>query len=259
MSNNRYILEGKDRVGSQLFRDLCGEYYCYTHGYNYKGTITTDKIKAGQFKLHQAAAKHFKIGPIIRRSDQITDDEILGGKWPTAKTKRPGSKPWQWYNHPFIQDEKFLKSIRNRVKHTTAENICSVHVRRGDVTCDGKWSDRYINLDTYKSVINLIKLKHPGIDVIIHTDGKDEDIKELLEMGCRRSDARGSGLDSLISDWNIMKSARYLLVSKSMFSYIPAIFNTNTVIYPDWNMMHGPTPYVNLPPHKSWIEYNEFK
>ena len=255
MSNNRYILEGKDRVGSQLFRDLCGEYYCYSNGYNYKGTITTDDVKYHQYKLHQSAAKHFKVGPVIRRTDKTTDDEILGGKWPDSST----GKPWLWYNHPFIQDEKFLKLIRNRVKNTITKNICSVHVRRGDITCDGRWSERYIDLNTYKDTIALIKSNHPKIDVIIHTDGKDKDIEELIEMGCRRSDARGSGLDSLISDWNIMMSARYLLVSRSMFSYIPAIFNTNTVIYPDWKLKHGPVEYVNLPPHKSWIEYNEYK
>lgn len=163
----------------------------------------------------------------------ITKKDILSKEIPSAHL----------YSRNMKQDklEKKLKYLKSRFKYYKKNDIftIAIHIRRGDV--DINFKDRYIEDKYY---INLIVqftkiLKEAKKKFKIHIYSQKELKTELYEnLNCTffiNTDFSESWLDMINADIFVM--------SKSTFSMVPAIYNSNMVIYHPF--------FFN--PLKSWI------
>ena len=100
----------------------------------------------------------------------------------------------------------------------------------------------------------LLKLNKNNIEISIISDGKKENFPEYEFISDNRAKLKNSNIlinmylqtDSLKS-FNIMTQANILVLHASAFSYVAALFNNNTIIYPEFHDK----------PLKNWIIYKD--
>ena len=106
-----------------------------------------------------------------------------------------------------------------------------VHVRRGDISRP-EHSHRYLENSHFANLIEKIQRALPGVEVVVHSESESpESFDEFEALGCVVK------LDAPLEDaWQDMATADVLVISKSSFSYVPALFNPNVVLYtPFWH------------------------
>ena len=114
----------------------------------------------------------------------------------------------------------------------------AVHVRRGDVSADRNVG-RYTDNATYAALLSALSLRHPGMPLIIFSQGRVADFGDLAELAggrlCLDVDVR--------TTFHALVHADVLLIAKSSFSYAAALLSEGTV-YADlierWH--HQPLP-----------------
>ena len=111
-----------------------------------------------------------------------------------------------------------------------------MHIRRGDISA-GTHPQRHTSNGVYLWLLDeLERLLGSGLHVTIHSQAKsDEPFNCFLARGAEVK------LDVCIEEaWRDMINADILVMSKSSFAYVPAIYNPNIVLYqPFW---HGCLP-----------------
>lgn len=123
----------------------------------------------------------------------------------------------------------------------TGQAVIAVHVRRGDVEPNmppvGD-SFRYMPNAYYLDAIRAARSRHPGAEVHIFSEkGSSEPWSDFSAIGCQLHLAT-----PLADVWRTMIQAREVILSRSSFSYVPALFATGRVTYVRfWH-----------PPHSSW-------
>ncbi|WP_143593741.1 hypothetical protein [Synechococcus sp. 1G10] len=143
----------------------------------------------------------------------------------------------------------FLAHLRNACpvrKVSYAGRNVVIHMRRGDITPD-LHPDRFIPNHVYEAIIrSLISTLGSSIKITVHSQSKSaEPFSSLEALGVHLK------LDASMHDaWTDMITADVLVLSKSSFSYVPALYNPNIVIYqPFW---HAPLPpWISLA-HPQW-------
>lgn len=252
------MIGAKDRVGSAIIRDLRAMYYCHQHDLEYLGTIKNHDVAWKRHKTHVLASGFFGLPPIMDKTpDNVDNDTIfLKKQWPELSDKKG---TWKWYNNQYNKDTAFLTKIRALLSIPAKKRPeVSVHIRRGDVN-PIKWSDRYIEMDPYVKLVKKLTRKYAPEQITIHTDGHTGDVQPVLDLGCKlTTNNADNSIENFIAEWTDMITAEVLVISKSMFSYLPAIYNTSTVIYPEWLQVDRGVTYDNIAPLNNWIEYNQY-
>lgn len=133
-----------------------------------------------------------------------------------------------------------------RDEHDT-ESVFSiaVHIRRGDVNpCH--YPTRYLPNNHYLRLIQrYTPANHSNVQVTIFSEGKSyepfssfSDQNDLSSSNNSSSTYFTLALDSsLAAVWKALETADVAILSKSSFSYVPAVLNTRTVVYTDF--WHG--------------------
>ena len=106
----------------------------------------------------------------------------------------------------------------------------SIHIRRGDVSFHSH-THRYIPNSYFLGLVrNIIEIA-PSSEVTIFSESKSsEPFDDFIKLGCKVL------LDTdLVDIWKEMITCDILFMSKSSFSYVPALYNKNFVVYyPAW-------------------------
>ena len=116
----------------------------------------------------------------------------------------------------------------------------AVHIRRGDVDpCT--YLNRYMSNDYYLKLIKqyykLVPVQYEKIVVDIYSQSESYESFDIFDK------VYGYNLhldDSLYNVWHALSTANVAILSKSSFSYVPAVINPNTVVYTTYR--HLPLP-----------------
>jgi hypothetical protein len=145
----------------------------------------------------------------------------------------------KFYSAPYRKNDKIIYSNDNY-------NV-ALHIRRGDIVTkdNSEFNFRYQENDYFENVLKnaLSYIKtDKKICIYLFSQGKEEDFIELSKFPnvifCFNMSAMESFLHMVYSD--------LLIISKSSFSYIPALISNNLKICPK-NFWHG------YPEDENWI------
>lgn len=228
-----------DRSGSQINEDIFAQACCVKNGLDYVGSY-------GQAHF----ANHHKLSKLLNLP-------LPFPKLPASYAGHTEIKPEDYSraNYPdpnLLLDQSFIQSLRD--KFLLAEKIpthrglsAAVHIRRGDVKANNQM--RYIPNAYYVEVIKKIQ-QTGSIEVSIFSETESsESFDEFRKLGCKLF------LDAdLIFTWKEMIFSDILVMSKGSFAYVPAIYNSNFVIYypawypklDHWHDTHDPELWNNL-------------
>ena len=119
------------------------------------------------------------------------------------------------------------------------DGYIAVHIRRGDVTAEAH-PRRYISNDTYAPLLAALRSRHPGLPLVLFSQGAPRDFAELCDAHgdvrlCLDADVR--------TTFNALVHASALLVARSSFSYSAALLSRGA-IYRDLieGWWHQPLP-----------------
>ena len=144
--------------------------------------------------------------------------------------------------------QKYLRSPKPPPPLSTSLALSvAIHVRRGDVSRDAE-ADRYTSNEFYASVLSGIKSGLPSylreaMDICIVSEGSPSDFESIVRQ---HPSTRLVLATDLEQSMHLLASADVLVMAKSSFSYLAALFNTGMVVYerfwhapnPDWLEVH---------------------
>ena len=133
----------------------------------------------------------------------------------------------------------------------------AVHIRRGDIvsgqtTGQQTLTKRWLDMDYYENVVSRltekIKNKYPdkSYRIYLFSEGNADEYKSFEKYGDVTYCFDMSAMDSFLH----MVRADYLVLSKSSFSYVPALLSDGVRICPD-GFWHG------YPDDSKWIVVND--
>ena len=235
---NKYSKLRKDRSGAQILDILYCLSYCHKNNLNYVGPWTNIK-KIRNTKMIPNTIKLCNLlnipKPIINGDKRIIN-HIL-----SDKIYSPNN------NYDEIFNDEFRNYIINKCKNNLTkikknkdDIIVSIHIRRGDVRNDNRWSFRYTPNSYYLKVIDIILKKYKNTKIYIFSESNSqENFNDFIKLGCILK------LDGDLEEaWNYFIQSDILVLASSAFSIVPAIYNRNKVIY-IWNKYFQPL--------KDWI------
>jgi hypothetical protein len=139
------------------------------------------------------------------------------------------------------------------------EFIVCIHIRRGDVSEDGRWKKRFTPDEVYLKFINKILELKPDAKIYIFSIKENfintKYFKEYKKLNCifkLVSIKKRLNDDSFIEVFNYFVMSDIFLIASSSFSIVPALFKKNgLVVYPDNLCFFDPFEY--------WININNNK
>lgn len=214
-----------DQCGSQIHDDLFAYAYCYNNGFDYGGSCHPNWIE-----LRTELCKYLSLP--LPSIDYVPN--IQHGQY---REDQCGLEINQIFN------DNFLNHIRSKCifSNETKKDIISVHIRRGDVDCNEGWkSERYLPPEYYVDILNTLVQKYPDYKVAIYSQYNFwnecfhfEKFNPILKIDT-----------PIIETWADIITSKVFVMSKSSFSYVPALFNSSEIIY---------TPFWHKP-LKTWID-----
>lgn len=146
--------------------------------------------------------------PILERTQYYRDTTLL--------------HEWTSYS------DAWLEYVRRHVQYSGSKRSAVIHMRRGDVTPCIAESFRYLPNEYYRRIMEEYIPK--DMPITIYSESTSfEPLDEFVVMN-RNVDLQ---LDTdLLQVWQHMMAADILVMSASSFSWVPALFNSRTVIYP---------------------------
>jgi hypothetical protein len=215
-----YSLMRGDRSGSAMMDMIYCHAYCYQKNFTYGGAITdqTKRLAPVNQKLFKKIGLNLPIIPTLPSNDINTRHIIL----------RPGQYRELGLNGKFFTPD-YLKYLRSQTIYAETDIEIAVHIRRGDVSpCNWKegvaW--RYLPNSYY---LDLIK-QHakPDSKVVIYSQSYSFESLDIFKDLGYELIINGSMGDV----WEEIVNANIVIMSKSAFSYLPAMFNRGKVLYP---------------------------
>jgi hypothetical protein len=160
---------------------------------------------------------------ICDKSLPTNDDTILKVSYP--KEVHYSIRPSIYYTDKVVQ---IIRDYYFNSPKPVIESIdIAIHIRRGDVIQSN--TKRYTENDIYKRIIVSLKNKYPTYNILIFSEGKFEDFKDIgLENDHFRLNTE------LEVTFHSLVCAKILVMAKSSFSYSSAILNKNIVYYSDF-------------------------
>jgi hypothetical protein len=212
-----YSLLRSDRSGSAILDMICCHAYSYHNNATYGGAIGNNipLIKTHE-KLIRTLGLSLSIIPAVPSND--SSHVVL----------RPGVYRESGLDGTLFTAD-YLQYLRSQTNYTESDIDIAVHIRRGDVTpCNSKAhvAFRYLPNSYY---LDLIK-QHakPNSRVVIYSaDRSFESLNIFQKMGYEIE------VNGEVGDvWRGIVNAKVVIMSKSAFTYVPAMLCKGKLLYP---------------------------
>jgi len=132
-------------------------------------------------------------------------------------------------------------SIKRKVQNCDFSNKIAVHVRMGDYSHCPEW---VTPLSWYIKIIELISSINSSVEFLLFSDGSDQELKEILDIGSVKKVFFGNALADIYG----ISQCQLVIASNSTFSAWGAFLGNKPVLF--YSRLFGPL-YNN----KSQIEY----
>jgi hypothetical protein len=222
MKSKAYSIARPDRCGSKINEDLFVFAFCFQKGYEYLGPIGTNWLE-----------EHLKLSGFLNLPLPLRDQQRITG---AIKIEEKDYSRDIFPDVNALITADFLNFIRkkaepNLLPEKKSENPqIAMHIRRGDVSFTTH-KNRYIPNQYFLDYCKRILSVYPTAEITIFSESESsEDFSAFKELGCFLS------LDTdLVKTWAQIINSDVFFMSKSSFSYVPAMYNKNLVVYfPAW-------------------------
>lgn len=225
ITNKAYSRARDDRAGSVINEAIFAWAHASKRGLNYLGTCGYNPGTKNHFEDNYRLSKLLNL-PLPAKdfpTPYLDYREITSSEY----------SPAIYSDVNRLLDSKFIEMLRVRYLETNpplAQNpFAAIHIRRGDVKSDNQM--RYSPNAYYMRIIQKLLERRPNLELRIFSESdSSESFQEFIDLECKLF------LDhDLVDTWRQMICSDVLVMSKSSFAYVPAIYNSKLVIYqPAW-------------------------
>jgi hypothetical protein len=230
----------EDQSGARIHDEIMAASFCYANKLKYSGPVYNQILECDETTplrelLGLPCAGLGGRGAILP-SNLYRERQISG--W--YDIHREKFIRWLGINLNSHPDTIFSHEFITYIQKGANLNIAPIkdkvvfHLRRGDVS-SASFPNRYTSIDCYLKLIAELSILDPNLKFIIHSQTKgltSLEIRDLSHVSELILDAK------LNSAWEDMINAEILVIAKSSFSYVPALYSKATVIYqPFWHEM----------------------
>lgn len=226
-----YVKSRLDGAGAVINEELFVYAHCFKNQLEYIGSYGFNTTIKNHFENHYALSQFLNLPLPVKVEYEITNlhkDELV-------EIKEHHYSPDVYPNVNQLLDESFINMLRTKFCSKLSchpvvrqKPQVAIHIRRGDVKIG---NTRYTPNSYYVDIIENLKAINPNFEITIFSQSESsEPFSEFIQLGCKLQ------LDTdLVSTWKEMIFADVLVMSKGSFSYVPAIYNSNFVIFqPAW-------------------------
>ena len=205
-----------DRTGFQLTNILCHYFYCYQNNLIYGGTIPKNKCR-GNRKYYLRWIRDTK--GLINFLGIPNNKPPINPKFSKEGNIRDLTNDFRdlLYNN--------VKPNLQPIKKNNSVLIVSIHVRRGDVSSNGRWSFRYTPDDYYFTLIEEIYKYKPDAKIYIFSEEsfpKQSNYSRYRKLKCIF--ILGG---PLVRPFNYFIQSDIFIMASSAFSFVPAYYRRN--------------------------------
>ena len=223
---------GHTAIGTSILQGIITQLYCLEHNKKFLGMYIPRKIPD-----HCAdCMKHYNNNKMKNTIDLFTLKKILFKKFslPFFETLESDGNGEEFRDFTFNSTkllEKYKELLHCKFCYKTDPSnniIISVHIRRDDILNIKK---RYLNNNYYIEIVEKIHEIIPEQKTVYIFSDSEINIPEFTKFNCVYFINT-----SIEESFDYMINSDILIISRSSFSYLPAIFNKNIVIYhPFWH------------------------
>ena len=230
-----YSVARTDRSGSAIHDMVLALAYAKSLGANYGGACPRSKILSSRKTERETLIRELGLQHVLKFACPRD-----------RRTERIVQRPVYWNLQKQLLTTEFLQWLWNTQVAVTLpsrpprRNVVA-HIRRGDVSPCGKWADRYSPNSHYRDILKRHIPRDVPVTIYSESFSSPEPWDEAPDFANYTL-----LLDTDVTTvWRAIASAQYVVLSKSTFSYTPALLNpyNATVLY---------TPF-GLPPLPGWI------
>lgn len=238
-SLNFYSHGREDQSGSRIHDEIMAKAFCFMNGIRYCGPVfkqlpSYDETEPLRQLLGLPAASLSAKGVIMpqaiyRERESKGISAILDAAISNTLPVRLGAHPDEIFSERYVLElqQKLTLSLETRI------NEVVLHARRGDVSAE-MHPNRYTGIRYYLDLINQLSELDPLLRFTVHSQSKglsSSEIEALSAICTLVLDA------DLVKAWEDMIKAEILVLAKSSFSYVPALYSVGTIIYqPFWHL-----------------------
>jgi hypothetical protein len=133
--------------------------------------------------------------------------------------------------HFLEKNQQRLTHFKQKVSKERGLYHVAMHIRRGDILDPNRWIDQ----SSYATVGREICRDHPNVVIHVFSSGRNRDggwtvLEKELGDACREVVFHLDGVE--FDDWAHFVAADALVISKSSYSYVPALFASGDVYFP---------------------------
>lgn len=157
---------------------------------------------------------------------------------------------WAMFDFNELQNQYSLARIKNPIAcnfDTNKTNIV-LHIRRGDVTKNGKYSIRWVETTVYQNVIEQIRRQISNAVFHIYTEGN---VDSLLNLS--GNDVILHGRVNVFETFHHMTRADILMPGNSSFSLLASYLCEGIILCREW-----PPLWVNFPNDPRFVIVNQW-
>lgn len=242
-----YSIGRKDRSGSVITDMLYAHAFAFAHNVTYAGACYT---KQG---FPRNDVRQLLQGLGWSRFLSFNCPNGVGIQYDILKPKAEDLSPLVIDEHLYRSklhlyfNNAWRDRIRSLVKpppETTNLFEIAVHVRRGDVTpC--RYKRRYLPNHHYLQLIDQFTPTGKATHVTIYSETESY---ESLDVFRQRGYDVKLDTEDLARVWSSLATADVVILSRSFFSFVPALLNSNTVVY---------TKFFDFEPLEGWTVADE--
>jgi len=240
-SNNKKILvfhEARpDRSGATVHDMLLAHAFAFQQNQTYGGACAAAGAQPLEhLQDHLEMIEALGLGHVLRFAcpDDYDDDKKSNKNDAAAWIDRHlytrfGTRIWtpEWLEHIRGQQQRVDSfSLKDNKKEHGSRRTFLAHVRRGDVDlCDPATRDRYLTNQHYRTLLDqYAAITNKGDEVIIFSEQKStESWDDFANYNLQLDQPPALA-------WKAMMDADVLILSKSSFSIVPALFNRKGVV-----------------------------
>lgn len=229
----KYSILRMDRTGAVIHDMLMAHAYAQAIGAQYCGAV--GDLSIGIMETHRAMLNLIGLSDVLKfvsnnasskAALSETYDLLDAGKYINSAVSLMDAD-WMAYIHSARNSDKKIQK--------QWEHLVVVHIRRGDVTPQRDLRKRYQRYLPNAHFLRLLaKYRRNNSHVVIISESESyESFEDFQRIGCELV------LDGNVEDaWRYILSSDVFIMSKSSFSYVPAILSNAIVVYTE--MWHIP-------------------